>query len=270
MNSALGAAFSIEGVRAHLDWLSASCRDLELQDFVSPEVLDGDWQVLVKAYKEILQDYPGRYGIHGPFRGLPMDSEDPAIRKVVRQRLELGLKIAEALGASHMVVHSPMHPWLERNLEMNENNEDALFRRFHDTLGAAVKQAETIGCTLMLENTRDVLPHRQLELVESFGSDALRMSVDVGHAFCMHVMDAAPPPDYWLRHAGPMLGHVHLQDSDGYADRHWLPGEGLIRWPSVLATLNRLAGVRRIIEVKDKSGIKRTAAWLEQLSDTGP
>ena len=265
MSKAFGAAFAIAQVREHLDWLSASCRDLELQDFVSPEVLGGNWQSRVKEYRDLLHDYPGRYGIHGPFRGLPMDSEDPEIRKVVQARLEQGLKIAEALGASHMVVHSPMHPWLERNLEMNESNEDALFDRFHATLKDAVKQAENSGCTLMLENTRDIVPHRQVELMESFGSAAIRISVDVGHAFCMHVMDAAPPPDYWLRHAGPMLGHVHLQDTDGYADRHWLPGEGLIRWQSVLASLGKHEGVRKIIEVKDKTGVKKTAAWLEHL-----
>jgi sugar phosphate isomerase/epimerase len=56
---------------------------------------------------------------------------------------------------------------------------------------------------------------------------------------------------------------VHLQDADGYADRHWLPGEGTIRWASVFSALAKLEEMPRLmIEVKDIPGLQRGAEWL--------
>ena len=48
--------------------------------------------------------------------------------------------------------------------------------------------------------------------------------------------------------------HIHLQDADGYADRHWSLGEGTLPWRSVFAALAKLeSNPRLIIEIRDKS-----------------
>jgi len=45
--------------------------------------------------------------------------------------------------------------------------------------------------------------------------------------------------------------NAHLQDIDGYAARHWSPGEGTINWTSMFDTLAaRAATPRLIIEVR--------------------
>jgi sugar phosphate isomerase/epimerase len=60
-----------------------------------------------------------------------------------------------------------------------------------------------------------------------------------------------------------MLHHVHLQDSDGHADRHWNPGEGDIHWHSVFRALGRLGSdPRLILEVRDKSTVREGAEHL--------
>ena len=60
--------------------------------------------------------------------------------------------------------------------------------------------------------------------------------------------------------------HVHLQDADGYADRHWPLGYGNINWRAIFA---QLAGItsnpRLIIEIRDKSQIQASAAHLAAL-----
>lgn len=41
-----------------------------------------------------------------------------------------------------------------------------------------------------------------------------------------------PVADF-ITDADEQLAHVHLQDVDGHADRHWAPGEGEIEWTAV-------------------------------------
>ena len=141
---------------------------------------------------------------------------------------------------------------------------EALFERTHKTLDAVVKRAEDQGVVLVIENIEDKNPAERVALAKSFNSEALRVSIDTGHAQYAHGSTGAPPVDYYVSAAGNMLAHVHVQDADGYADRHWLPGEGTIRWAAVFRALGKLTSdPRLVIEVKDIAGIQRGAAWLE-------
>ena len=74
--------------------------------------------------------------------------------------------------------------------------------------------------TLVLENIQDPEPAHRREMVEGIGSDWLRLSIDTGHAQLARRAAGAPPVDYFVRDAGALLSHVHLQDVDGHADRH--------------------------------------------------
>jgi sugar phosphate isomerase/epimerase len=61
-----------------------------------------------------------------------------------------------------------------------------------------------------------------------------------------------------------MLAHVHLQDADGHADRHWQIGQGNILWPSVFAAIAALSvKPRLILELADKNCIPASMAYLE-------
>lgn len=262
----LGAALSLDMVELHRDWLFERHRDLELQDFFEASVLDGDWRDRATAARRLLDGWDGRLGIHGPFWGFKIDSEDPAIRAVVTRRLLQGLEAAEAVGATQMVIHSPFTTWDHNNLDSHRRGRDGLFERTHATLAPVVKRAEDIGCVLVMENIEDKDPHARVELVKSFASDAVRVSLDVGHAHYAHCSTGAPPVDYYVRAGGALLDHVHVQDADGHADRHWLPGEGTILWPSVFrAFADWCVNPRLLIEVKDKRNLMKGADHLVRL-----
>ncbi|MEL6876139.1 MAG: TIM barrel protein, partial [Pseudomonadota bacterium] len=65
---------------------------------------------------------------------------------------------------------------------------------------------------------------------------------------------------------GTRLAHVHIQDADGYADRHWNIGEGTILCPAVfraLAALERKP--QMVLELRDPTGIPASMAYLEGL-----
>ncbi|WP_445488268.1 sugar phosphate isomerase/epimerase family protein [Rhodopseudomonas sp. RCAM05734] len=266
----VGAALTTKTLAIHRDWILEKQRDLEIQDFFSSETLDGDWRAVADDVRRLLDGYTGRLGMHGPFWGFKIDSQDPLIRAVVTKRLLQGLDACEAIGATQMVIHSPFTTWDYNNLDINPGSREALAERVHQTLRDVVQRAEGIGCELVIENIEDIDPMARVLLARSFNSVAVRVSIDTGHAHYAHVSTGAPPVDYYVDAAGADLAHVHIQDADGYSDRHWLPGDGTVNWMAVFRALGRLSQrPRLLIEVKDQLNIRRGAAHLEALGIAG-
>lgn len=261
----VGAALTLDGFDALRDEMYDHDRDLELQGFHNPLVLDSDFAPLVDRAKRALDGYRGRHGIHGPFWDLPLATWDPMIRDVIHDRMFKALVVCEALGSSHMVVHSPYLEWDHRNIMHDPNAKESMFEQFQTTMAPVVKRAEDIGTTLVLENISDIDPHFRVELAASLQSNALQVSVDTGHAQYVHGACAAPPVDYFVKAAGNALQHVHLQDADGYADRHWALGDGTIRWVPIFSALAELeCKPRLIIEALVPNGVERSLAFLKR------
>ncbi len=259
----VGAAMMIEDIEMHRDWLLERPRDLEIQDFCKAGVLDSDSSALTKRAKALLDGHAGRLGIHGPFWGFSIASQDPDIRAVVIKRLNQGLDICEALSATQMVIHSPYTTWDYNNLDNNHGARDRVVEACHLALQGIVRRAEDQGVRLVIENIEDVDPNDRVRLASSFSSDAIGVSIDTGHALYAHGSNCAPPVDYYVAAAGNLLHHVHLQDADGYADRHWCLGEGSMLWTPFFAAVSDVtSNPRLIIEIKDKSKIKASCAYL--------
>jgi sugar phosphate isomerase/epimerase len=262
----LGAAMTLDDLEIHRGWLFDKQRDLELQSFVEADILNGDWKPLAARAKQLLDGHRGRVGIHGPFWGFVIASQDPDVRAVVKKRLAQALDVCAEIGATQMVVHSPYTTWSYNNLDNGKGERERIVDYTHQTLGDAVKRAEDIGLTMVIENIEDIDPHIRVALADSFNSPAVAVSIDTGHAHYAHGSTGAPPVDYYVHAAGNRLQHVHLQDADGYADRHWSLGEGTVRWHSVFSALAKLeSNPRLIIEIKDKSKIPASAAFIASL-----
>lgn len=259
----VGAALPVEALADWRDWLFERGRDLELQSFHAPDLLDGDWQGAADVVNRTLAGFRGRIGIHGPFLGFGIDSMDPAIREVVTRRMMQALDVCAAVGATQMVVHSPYNPWTYNNLALYESGPERVIECCHLTLAPVVSRAESQGVVLVIENIADKDARDRNVLIDSFGSTAVRASVDTGHAHLAWGTQGAQPVDYFIKHAGARLAHVHLQDADGYADRHWAIGEGTIRWAEVFRCIAALEETPRLIlELFDKSGIGRSVEFL--------
>lgn len=262
----IGAALSSATLETLRPWILDRQRDLEIQDFFRADLLDGDSSECIARLRGLLDGYTGRLGLHGPFWGFSIASHDPLIRQVVTLRLLQGLTACEALGATQMVVHSPFTTWDANNLDMLPGGFAGILERTHATLDAVVRRAEAIGCELVLENIEDKDPVARVVLAESFATAAVKVSLDTGHANYAHCSTGAPPVDYYVRAAGSALAHLHIQDTDGYADRHWAPGYGAINWHAVFAALGGLdVSPRLIIEVRDHATIPAGFAHLHAL-----
>ena len=113
----LGCAMELHNLENLAPWVLEKDRDLEIQDAYHAFVLDKTADKVADRVRELLGDgYKGRLGIHGPFYGFSLDSVDPAIRKVVRMRLEQALKMGHRMGATQMVLHSPLTLWDRDNM----------------------------------------------------------------------------------------------------------------------------------------------------------
>ncbi|RMH49133.1 MAG: sugar phosphate isomerase/epimerase [Alphaproteobacteria bacterium] len=263
----IGASLTVDGLGRWRDWLWEVDRDLELQSFHAAAVLDGDWRPLADRARALLAGYRGRIGIHGPFLGFTIHSADPAVRAVAARRIDQGLDVCAHLGATQMVIHSPYTTWDSENLDNYPATRARVIEAVHATLGRAVQRAGTLGVEIVIENISDSQPMDRLILAESFGAAAVAVSLDTGHAHWAHRRLGAPAVDRHVQMVARRLRHVHLQDSDGAADRHWCPGEGSVPWAAVLRALVALPHRPRLVmELRDDAQLK---AGLAHLAATG-
>ena len=263
----LGAALTRAQFAPLRDWMGADGRPLEIADFCEPATIAGDCDALIADWRRALDGHEGPRGIHGPFLGLDIAAPDHDIRAVVQRRLIRGVEIAGALGATHMVVHSPFTHWHALNRVNYPRLRSDLFAAAADCLAPVLARAAEAGCTVMLENIEDTDPADRMDLVAAIDHPNLAVSLDTGHAELAHGQWGAPPVVDCIAAAAGRLGHVHLQDADGYADRHWHPGEGRIPWGPVFAALAAHApDARLILEVSRRHDqLPRTVAWLASL-----
>lgn len=260
----LGAALKVEGFKALQGWMRDSARALEIQDFVDTNGLIDNRDALLSAYKPLLDGYTGPVGTHGPFLGLDISNPDKELRALVTKRLLQGLDVAEALNGTHMVIHSPFTFWHSLNHRNYPFIRPGMFEAAAECLAPVLARAEDIGCTLMLENIDDAEPAVRVDLIAQINSPALAVSIDTGHAQLANGQYHAPPVTDFVHAAGARLGHVHLQDADGYADRHWHPGEGTLPWPAIFNAIRRSpAEPRLILEVASRfEALPETVARL--------
>ena len=89
-----------------------------------------------------------------------------------------------------------------------------------DILKAPLQRAADIECTLVLENYDDTDPNMRMHAVRDIDHPNLQLSVDTGHGHLSHCNYKAPAVMDFIAAAENRLAHVHIQDVEGYADRH--------------------------------------------------
>ena len=268
----LGAALYLDeltGLPGMQDFIREPGRDIEIRDFTAVGALsDSVWPDIAERARAVLAGHRGRIGLHGPFWGFTLDMADPEIRRIVQSRIDTALsalsRVLHGRGGGHMVLHSPYTTWHGFNRWTNQCDAAGIMERTHATLAPAVARAEAEGIDIVLENCEDIDPTERVALAASFNSPALRVSLDTGHAHYARGATGAPPVDAFVRAAGAALAHVHLQDADGVADRHWQIGKGNIHWPAVFAALGEMPVLPRLIlEMADARDVQPSARWLQ-------
>lgn len=264
----LGTAVTLNTYPTIKDWICAPARAIEIQDFCAIGVFERDHSDMVAAWQGLLDGHTGARAIHGPFFGLDIATPDKEVRAIVQNRMMQGLDVAAALGADLMVIHSPFTHWHQLNRANYPDIFPSMIDGAAECLAPVLARASQTGCTLVLENCDDTDPFARVEVVRHIGHSNLKVSIDTGHADICHGRYDAPHVVDFIAAAAGHLAHVHLQDVDGYADRHWHPGEGRIAWAPVFAAIAALNEAPRLtLEVR--RDLHRLPATVERLEEMG-
>jgi sugar phosphate isomerase/epimerase len=190
----------------------------------------------LRAALERLGIFP--HSIHTPFFNVNLASPEREVRRTGIAVVADAMTFLAELGGRTAIVHpsgrsgGPVYAL---------DNIGTAMEYAHRSMGELVKVAQETGVRIALENLPGTrLPCRPLEstqelraFIADFPSENVGICLDVGHC----LISGYDPTDQ-ARIASERLYALHLQDGDGRDDRHWMPGRGMIDWPSLGAVLS--------------------------------
>ena len=146
-----------------------------------------------------------------------------------------------------------------------EENRDASVTNTKESVLELVESAVDKGIKIALENLCHVGSARPLHSMEDlFGLIADMPREYVG--LCLdttHAQFSGHDPLQQLNVAADRLFTLHLHDTDGDGDQHWVPGKGIIDWDGFIGRLAELKFTgSRTLEVQ--STLETTECVLEE------
>ena len=133
---------------------------------------------------------------------------------------------ASAIGIKRFVVHASGEP-------IAAEDRAECMRRAKKSLAALSQVAKECGVVIAVEDLpRTCLGNCHEDILELIGDDpTLGVCFDSNHLTLERGED-------FLAVTGHRLVTVHMSDFDFFNERHWLPGEGKVDWPSMMQALD--------------------------------
>lgn len=190
--------------------------------------------------------------VHMPYLDLVPGSREPEVVDLVGRLHQEILNIAEILGSRTVLFHTGFNP-LARDPEYFELWLTRTARYFRD-LHTKFPQF-TFLIENMWESSSDVLS----KLIDAIGNPKCKACLDVGHAR-IYSQEA---PEVWVSHLGLRLGHVHLNDNQGFWDQELALGQGVIAIDKVFTALNSLGYYGTVtLEVRGNEAALKSIEYL--------
>lgn len=195
--------------------------------------LNGDWRAALTQLRAFARDHGLNYTLHAPCFDLNPASANAGARAEVLRQYTLAINVAEALGATQIVVHSGQRS--DPRLSVHDARGWS-----RETLEALLPEAERAGVRLALENTGYgpaaiiATPDDLLEIVADLPPALLGLTLDIGHA-TLQQLDISAAIAAW----SPRLCNIHLHDNYGTSDDHLPLGQGIVPLQTTLTALRR-------------------------------
>lgn len=160
---------------------------------------------------------------HAPFEvkyGDALNLDNNGFANIVRS-LEFGAE----LGVKQMVVHSVAAP---NNADFFQYNFD-----FHKSLEPYAKACNVQIAVENLVNSIFWRPNKLSQFIRLLDSPVFCACVDMGHAELMGM----PPEDFVSGMDQGLVKCIHMHDTDGKIDRHWIPYQGIQNWDNIVKAL---------------------------------
>lgn len=208
----------------------------------------------IDCLKMLAERHSIEYSMHGPCWDINPASENPGHRRDVVAHYVQGIRLAAAIGAKTMVVHSG---WKS---DPKLLARDAL-RYSADTIARCVPEAERQGITLAIENVgyggANMFGGIEdwVSIATSIANPVVGLTLDVGHA-ALEGFDSAAA----VRAAGSLLRHVHLHSNMGASDDHMRLDRGVISFAPVIRAMYEIGfDGHASIEIYAPEGEKKAA-----------
>ena len=161
-----------------------------------------------------------------PFSEIDISSLESVKRTSSVRFLQELIVGASEIGINKFVVHPSAEPITERRRERLESAKESLC--------ALAQTAYENNSVIAVENLpRTCLGRNSEEILELVGSDErLRVCFDTNHLL------GEDPADF-IKKTGEKIITVHVSDYDFLNERHWLPGEGSLKWDEIVKALEK-------------------------------
>lgn len=197
------------------------------------ELARSDYEAFDFAALKALSD---KYGVgiwslhlpYAPFETIDISSTDPAVRNGTLEVFYDIIGRAAEIGIDKFVVHPSGEPIPEKareeRMKYSMQSLDQLAEKAAEY--GAVIAAEDLPRTCLGRNSDEIL-----RLISA--NDRLRVCFDVNHLLNEETCAFA-------ERVGERIITLHISDYDFTDEKHWLPGEGEIKWQSLLSTLEKI------------------------------
>jgi len=220
------------------DWSNIVANELGLKivqfsyDLLDPRTTEPALSAMISRIKRIINKYG--ITIHSTFTGLAAYSynllahPDPLMRADAFDWYVRAIEIASKLRAEATGGHIGALSWVDY---LNDRRREFLINAVTNSLIRLSSIAKDKGLKMLLWEPMPVVrepPHtidqakKLLNIVNSESDLPIRLCIDLGHACAWRVDRKEDLDPYaWLRELGAFSPVVHVQQTDGRADRHW-------------------------------------------------
>ncbi len=174
--------------------------------------------------------------LHAPFKGLDIASLNEGKRENSLELIRQSMEFCSEIEGKIVVIHPCSN-------ETSGDDQSCIRARNKavESLDTLATFARKLGIKLAVENLPNMGAWRfatelsQLSnIVSEINNSSLGLCLDTGH-----VLVGREDIDFSKNtlECGKNLFALHIQDTDGKDDRHWLPGQGVINWTQFLKDL---------------------------------
>ncbi len=169
------------------------------------------------------------WSFHLPFT--PFDTIDVSNPKTAKHTVDVLsdlVKKAANIGIQTMVIHPSAEP-------IQEADQPDRMAQAQESLAKLADVADAEGARIAVEDLPRTCLGRDADDILKLVSvhDKLRVCFDTNHLLREDPVDFA-------KQVGSKIVTLHVSDYDRRNERHWLPGEGVIDWPALLAALQEV------------------------------
>lgn len=176
------------------------------------------------------------HSLHAPFSGVDIASLNEGERKNSLELIRKSMEFCSEIEGEIVIIHP-----CSTEISGDDQSFSRAKNKTEDSLCTLATLAEKLGIKLAVENLPNIggwsfgtEVSELSKLVSKVNNPHLGLCLDTGHAFVgKENVDLSKD----VFECGKNLIALHIQDTDGKKDRHWLPGQGIINWAQFMKDL---------------------------------